>query len=160
METLLGLLGSPVERKVGGTVSQGGSRLVVCSFSEAHPRRRLCPHDPRFRLHFLFITGRTLSGFDHVLPPVTLLDPLAPRICRPLSFSSFFFFCSSSLLPFRSNFLKWFIMKREIENYIEDLHMSVSVMKDEKLKVRDLHVSHTLGFTGDWNTKDRDEVTR
>jgi hypothetical protein len=25
-------------------------------------------------------------------------------------------------------------------------------MKDEKLKLRDLHTSHTLGCSGDWNT--------
>ena len=30
--------------------------------------------------------------------------------------------------------------------------MSVGVMKDYKLKLRDLYVSHTLGGTGDWNT--------
>jgi hypothetical protein len=29
--------------------------------------------------------------------------------------------------------------------------MIVGVMKDEKLEVRDLHVSHTLGDAGDWN---------
>ena len=30
--------------------------------------------------------------------------------------------------------------------------MSVGVMKDEKLKLRDLNDSHTLGCAGDWNT--------
>jgi hypothetical protein len=30
--------------------------------------------------------------------------------------------------------------------------MSVGVMKDYRLKLRDLHVSHTLGSEGDWNT--------
>ena len=30
--------------------------------------------------------------------------------------------------------------------------MSVGVMKDKKLKLRDLHDSHTLGCTRDWNT--------
>jgi hypothetical protein len=30
--------------------------------------------------------------------------------------------------------------------------MSVGVMKDSNLKVRDLHHSHTLGSTGDGNT--------
>jgi hypothetical protein len=30
--------------------------------------------------------------------------------------------------------------------------MSVGVMKDYNLKVRDLHGSHTLGCEGDWNT--------
>jgi hypothetical protein len=31
-----------------------------------------------------------------------------------------------------------------------DVHRGV--MKDEKLKLRDLHTSHTLGCSGDWNT--------
>ena len=35
--------------------------------------------------------------------------------------------------------------------YYEDLYMSVGVMKDKKLKVMDLHTSHTLGCAGDWN---------
>ena len=35
---------------------------------------------------------------------------------------------------------------------IEYLYMSVGVMKDQKVKLRDLHASHTLGYTGDWNT--------
>jgi hypothetical protein len=35
---------------------------------------------------------------------------------------------------------------------IEYLYMSVGVMKDQKVKLRDLHTSHTLGYTGDWNT--------
>jgi hypothetical protein len=30
--------------------------------------------------------------------------------------------------------------------------MSVGVMKDDKLKLRDLHVSYTLCCEGDWNT--------
>ena len=30
--------------------------------------------------------------------------------------------------------------------------MSVGVMKDEKVKLRDLHAWHTLGCAGDWNT--------
>jgi hypothetical protein len=30
--------------------------------------------------------------------------------------------------------------------------MSVGVMKDQKVKLRDLHVSYTLGCVGDWNT--------
>jgi hypothetical protein len=30
--------------------------------------------------------------------------------------------------------------------------MSVGVMRDEKLKLKDLHVSDTLGCVGDWNT--------
>jgi hypothetical protein len=30
--------------------------------------------------------------------------------------------------------------------------MSIGVTKDEKVKLRDLHVSHTLGSVGDWNT--------
>jgi hypothetical protein len=29
--------------------------------------------------------------------------------------------------------------------------MSLGVMKDEKLKLRDLHTSDTLGCGGDWN---------
>jgi hypothetical protein len=36
--------------------------------------------------------------------------------------------------------------------------MSVGVMIDYKLKLRDLHASLTLGCAGDWNTKNRDEV--
>ncbi len=30
--------------------------------------------------------------------------------------------------------------------------MSVGVMKDYKLKLRKLHVSHTLGWLWNWNT--------
>jgi hypothetical protein len=30
--------------------------------------------------------------------------------------------------------------------------MSVGVMKDYKLKLRNLHPSYTLGCEGDWNT--------
>jgi hypothetical protein len=30
--------------------------------------------------------------------------------------------------------------------------MSIGVMKDEKVKLRDLHTSYTLGGVGDWNT--------
>jgi hypothetical protein len=30
--------------------------------------------------------------------------------------------------------------------------MNIGVMKDQKVKVRDLHVSYTLGDSGDWNT--------
>ena len=42
----------------------------------------------------------------------------------------------------------------------KDLYMSIGVMKDYKLKLRDLHVSHTLGCVRDWNTQrqDKDEV--
>jgi hypothetical protein len=36
---------------------------------------------------------------------------------------------------------------------LRDLYMSVGVMKDEKLKLRDLHASHTLCCVGDWNTQ-------
>jgi hypothetical protein len=36
-------------------------------------------------------------------------------------------------------------MNPEIENYRQDLHMSVGVMKDKRLKMRNLHTSHTLG---------------
>ena len=32
------------------------------------------------------------------------------------------------------------------------VYMSVGVIRDEKIKLRDLHVSHTLGFSGDWDT--------
>ena len=31
-------------------------------------------------------------------------------------------------------------------------HMSVGVTKDYKLKVKNLHVSHTLGWSWNWNT--------
>jgi hypothetical protein len=48
--------------------------------------------------------------------------------------------------------LLWFILKREIKSYIEDLYMSVGVMKENKLKLRDLHSLDTLGCAGDWNT--------
>jgi len=30
--------------------------------------------------------------------------------------------------------------------------MSVGVMKDQEVKLRDLHISDTLGYVGDWNT--------
>ena len=30
--------------------------------------------------------------------------------------------------------------------------MSVGVMKDQKINMRDLHVSDTLGSVGEWNT--------
>jgi hypothetical protein len=30
--------------------------------------------------------------------------------------------------------------------------MSVGLMKDYNLKLRDLHVSYTLCYVGDWNT--------
>jgi hypothetical protein len=43
---------------------------------------------------------------------------------------------------------------------IEDLFMSIGVMKDYKVKLRDLHVSHTLGYVGTGTPKDRDEVNR
>jgi hypothetical protein len=35
-------------------------------------------------------------------------------------------------------------MKKSNESQIEYLYISVGVMKDQKLKLRDLHVSHTL----------------
>ena len=38
--------------------------------------------------------------------------------------------------------------------------MGFGVMRDYKLKLRDLLVSHTLGDVGDWNTQGRDEVKR
>jgi hypothetical protein len=38
-----------------------------------------------------------------------------------------------------------FIMKRSNERYREYLYMSVGVMRDLKVKLRDLHVSDTLG---------------
>ena len=33
-------------------------------------------------------------------------------------------------------------------------------MKDEKLKLKDLHASHALDCSGDGTSKDRDEVNR
>ena len=45
-----------------------------------------------------------------------------------------------------------FIMKRYSERCREYLYMSVGVMRDSKLDLRDLHVSDTPGSTGDWNT--------
>jgi hypothetical protein len=35
---------------------------------------------------------------------------------------------------------------------VEDLYMSVGVMEDKNLKLRDLHDSHTLGWSWNWNT--------
>ncbi len=32
----------------------------------------------------------------------------------------------------------------------KDLCMSIGVMKDLEVKLRDLHDSHTLGYSGDW----------
>ncbi len=32
--------------------------------------------------------------------------------------------------------------------------MSIGVMKDQKLKMRNLHVSQTLGWSWNWNTLD------
>ena len=39
-------------------------------------------------------------------------------------------------------------------------YMSVGVMKDYKLKLRDLHVSHTFGCVGTRTPKHSDEVNR
>jgi hypothetical protein len=39
-----------------------------------------------------------------------------------------------------------FIMNGEGENYKEDQYRIVGAMKDEKLKVRGLHTSDTLGY--------------
>ncbi len=36
-----------------------------------------------------------------------------------------------------------FIMNKKIENYREDLYMSIGVMKDQKIKRRNLHASQT-----------------
>ncbi len=41
---------------------------------------------------------------------------------------------------------------RDSESYKEHQFMIVDVMKDNKLKLRGLHASHTLGCSGDWNT--------
>ena len=38
--------------------------------------------------------------------------------------------------------------------------MGVGVMRDYNLKLRDLHVSHTLGYVGSGTPKDRDDVKR
>jgi hypothetical protein len=45
-------------------------------------------------------------------------------------------------------------MDKENERYKEDQDMIVgsSTMKDEKLNLRGLPVSYTLGDSGDWNT--------
>jgi hypothetical protein len=53
-----------------------------------------------------------------------------------------------------------FIMNRENESQRQDLYMSVGVMKDSKLNLRNLHDSHTLGYWGIGTPKDRDEVNR
>ena len=45
-----------------------------------------------------------------------------------------------------------FIIKRKNERKREDLRMSVGVMRDQKVKMRVLHDSDTLGCTRDWNT--------
>ncbi len=45
-----------------------------------------------------------------------------------------------------------FIRNRESESYRKDVKMRIGVMKDEKLKFRNLHVSDTLDSTRNWNT--------
>jgi hypothetical protein len=42
-----------------------------------------------------------------------------------------------------------FIINGENESYKEDQYRIVGVMKDENLKLRGLHVSHTLDSSGD-----------
>jgi hypothetical protein len=45
------------------------------------------------------------------------------------------------------------VKERVKEKMSEDLHVCVGVMKDSTLiKLRELHVSHTLGSAGYWNT--------
>jgi hypothetical protein len=50
--------------------------------------------------------------------------------------------------------LNHFSFDRKIEEISvkEDQYMIVGTMKDEKLKLRGLHVSYTLGYSGEWNT--------
>jgi hypothetical protein len=56
---------------------------------------------------------------------------------------------SNSAIRVEQNFGVYYeVIKRELR---EDLYMSVGVMKDQKVKLRDLHTSHTLGGEGDWN---------
>jgi hypothetical protein len=57
----------------------------------------------------------------------------------------------------RFHFIVSFLVKNQcyeeiIRDLIEYLYMIFGVMKDEKLKLRDPHVSYTLGCPGDWNT--------
>ena len=48
-----------------------------------------------------------------------------------------------------TTFVYYESIKRELKI---SLYMSVGVMKDYKLKLTNLHDSHTLGGSGDWNT--------
>ena len=41
---------------------------------------------------------------------------------------------------------------KESERYRQDLHMRIGSMKTQKLKLKNLHDSHTLGDVGDLNT--------
>ena len=57
--------------------------------------------------------------------------------------------CDLDVIGVPSRFVVYYeSIKRELRRR----PMSVGTMKDLKLKLRDLHVSHTLGCVGDWNT--------
>jgi hypothetical protein len=45
-----------------------------------------------------------------------------------------------------------FIMNQQSESYRQNMYVSVGVMKDYKLKLRNLLVSHTLSWSWNWNT--------
>ncbi len=49
-------------------------------------------------------------------------------------------------------FILVFIMKQGNENWRQGLHVSVGTMKDYKLNLRNLHVSDTQDYSGNWNT--------
>ncbi len=57
---------------------------------------------------------------------------------------------NKGLIKYMSLFL---ILDRWSENYTEDLHVSVGVMEDQKMNLRELHVSHTLSL-GEWENDD------
>ncbi len=58
--------------------------------------------------------------------------------------------CSSCLTSGLFFFYYYESVKRELK--IGSIYMSVGVMKDYKLKRRNLHASHTLGWSWNWNT--------
>jgi hypothetical protein len=58
-------------------------------------------------------------------------------------------------LKIETMLIEWvllFIMNRWSVSQRQDLYMSVGEMKDQKLKLRNLRSSHTLGCSGNWNT--------
>jgi hypothetical protein len=53
-------------------------------------------------------------------------------------------------LKIETRFVYYKSIKRVL--YREGQYMIVGTMKDSKLMMRGLHVSNTLGYSGDWNT--------